>query len=453
MSMSSLHKCLKRSLLFLLTWSCFASASCSLLAPPYQEAPHEISLADGSVHIDGQLADIQDAATQDEPQKESLPEQKVERFTSDCDCVKTIYTFDQTSGYRDGNAEQARFGSTSSVALDPDNKVLYIADNKNKRVRRLDLKTGVVSTLAGSGEQAPEKGNKYKDGPGHQATFFQLWSIAFDTKRKRLYVAEGYSCRVRAIDLQGVVSTILPSCGEKGDFEDPYDQTIPDYGNISMGYDGHLYQLGIRNALRRINFEIKRVEYITRRGSGSGGDVTDGPIEKASFPYAKYFTMTPDGSAWLAPGGNATTIAAKSGGYRIRKIDIPHNMVSTVAGNGEPDQVDGPKEKSRTFMVYGLAYSGSYIYFFDNYRMGGLGEKPKPHYGYYLRRLDVSTNEVVTLGGASVASGIKRGEIRDGSIKEATYPYSSNIVADNDGNLYFLERRSIRRIKTNCQCK
>ncbi len=451
MSMSSLHKCLKRSLLFLLTWSCFASASCSLLAPPYQEAPHEISLADGSVHIDGQLADIQDAATQDEPQKESLPEQKVERFTSDCDCVKTIYTFDQTSGYRDGNAEQARFGSTSSVALDPDNKVLYIADNKNKRVRRLDLKTGVVSTLAGSGEQAPEKGNKYKDGPGHQATFFQLWSIAFDTKRKRLYVAEGYSCRVRAIDLQGVVSTILPSCGEKGDFEDPHYQFHED-GEIAMGYDGHLYMFGHAHGLRRINFETKKVEYVIGFENYSRRyPLVDGPFEKATYPYARYFTMTPDGSAWLASGESSLILDGK--GYRIRKIDIAHRMVSTVAGNGEPDQTDGPKAKSRIFMVYGLAYSGSYIYFFDKYRIGGLGEKPKPHYGYYLRRLDVSTNEVVTLGGASVASGIKRGEIRDGSIKEATYPYSSNIVADNDGNLYFLERRSIRRIKTNCQCK
>ena len=55
-------------------------------------------------------------------------------------------------GFRDGAADEAKFNQPQGMAFDGD--ALYVADNENHAVRRIDLRDGSVTTIAGTGEQA-----------------------------------------------------------------------------------------------------------------------------------------------------------------------------------------------------------------------------------------------------------------------------------------------------------
>ncbi|MEM7080737.1 MAG: hypothetical protein AAF513_19120 [Pseudomonadota bacterium] len=54
-----------------------------------------------------------------------------------------------------GPAAQASFDAPHAIELSPDDKTLYVADIGNHRLRGIELSTGTINTLAGTGEQAP----------------------------------------------------------------------------------------------------------------------------------------------------------------------------------------------------------------------------------------------------------------------------------------------------------
>ena len=60
--------------------------------------------------------------------------------------------FGSTAGFRDGSAAEAQFNQPQGVAVDGDH--IYVADNENHAIRRLNLVDGTVTTIAGTGEQA-----------------------------------------------------------------------------------------------------------------------------------------------------------------------------------------------------------------------------------------------------------------------------------------------------------
>lgn len=62
------------------------------------------------------------------------------------------------AGYTDGVGTAAAFNQPTGLALSADNSILYIADLANHRVRKLELTTGRVSTLAGSGGPLTDTG-------------------------------------------------------------------------------------------------------------------------------------------------------------------------------------------------------------------------------------------------------------------------------------------------------
>jgi sugar lactone lactonase YvrE len=83
-------------------------------------------------------------------------------------------------GYADGDASKARFNVPTGLALSPDGKSLFVADTNNHRIRRIDILTLRVETLAGSGEQGDD------DGPSFVADFKQPTGLAMERGRNAL---------------------------------------------------------------------------------------------------------------------------------------------------------------------------------------------------------------------------------------------------------------------------
>lgn len=112
-------------------------------------------------------------------------------------------------GYGDGAPSQARFAEPSSVAIDPDGK-LVIADTGNSMVRLIDpdlaLSGGqsAITTLAGTGERG------FADGTGNLARFSSPKAVVV-VSSGAIIVADSGNNVLRRITIPPVITSITPS--------------------------------------------------------------------------------------------------------------------------------------------------------------------------------------------------------------------------------------------------
>jgi hypothetical protein len=106
-----------------------------------------------------------------------------------------------------GPATAARLSSPTSVILDTLGN-LYIADLNNMKVRKVNITTGIITTIAGNGTGA-------FSGDGGAATAASLWGpqdICLD-KYGNLYIADQVNIRVRKVSTAGIISTFAGNGG------------------------------------------------------------------------------------------------------------------------------------------------------------------------------------------------------------------------------------------------
>ena len=189
---------------------------------------------------------------------------------------------------------------------------LFVVDMPNHAIRRVDGKSGVISTVAGTGVA----GFAGDGGPAVKAQFKQPHSIAFD-REGRLLVCDIGNNRVRRIDLKsGLIETYLG----------------PLKGPRALAFDakGDLY-LVLREGNSVLKVDSKSGAMTTVAGTGAKGLTGDGgPATAATFNGPKGISFGPDGSYYLADTEN----------HVIRRVDGKTGVVTTVAGSGK--RGDGP---------------------------------------------------------------------------------------------------------------
>ncbi|MFF7092105.1 serine/threonine protein kinase [Streptomyces rubradiris] len=111
------------------------------------------------------------------------------------------------------DAVRARLGFPSALAVAPDGSV-FVADEMNHRIRRIDP-SGVIRTVVGDGSrgQGEDDGD---GGPADRARLDSPCAVAVDAAG-RLYVGEAGTPRVRRIDRDGVISTVVEASGAAGE--------------------------------------------------------------------------------------------------------------------------------------------------------------------------------------------------------------------------------------------
>ena len=113
-----------------------------------------------------------------------------------------------TAGHANGTGAAARFNSPGGLAISGD--TLYVADINNQRIRAVDIPSGVVSDVAGSGTAG------YADGAGADARFSSPTGIAVNETGTTLYVADRGNHRIRAIDIATKTVRTIAGDGTSG---------------------------------------------------------------------------------------------------------------------------------------------------------------------------------------------------------------------------------------------
>jgi hypothetical protein len=235
-----------------------------------------------------------------------------------------------------GPATAATFNEPYAVVVS-DAQDLYIADRLNAVVRKVDGKTGIVTTVAGTGK----KGYAGDGGPGTSAQLVEPNDVFLDGK-DGLLIADVGDWRVRRLDLKtGVITTFAgigrPAKAGKGMPRDQVGDGGPASKAVIVGaravcVDGQ----GNTFICEREGSTIRKVDkagvITTIAGTGAWGVGGDGgPALKAVFKGPKGIRTDAAGNLYIVDTEN----------HAIRKIDAKTGTVTTVAGGRKGNGGDG----------------------------------------------------------------------------------------------------------------
>lgn len=184
-------------------------------------------------------------------------------------------TIEQDSG-DGGPARRARLNFPSAVAVDRLGNV-YIADTMNHRVRKVDAKTGIITHVAGTG-QARYSGD---GGPAVQAAINEPTGLAVTDEA--LYVADQSNNRVRRVDLvTGIITTAAGDgwAAYSGDQVPAVQASLAGPSGVAVGGDGLLYVADTFNSrIRSVDPATGEIATV----AGDGGTYRyQGPEESSS---------------------------------------------------------------------------------------------------------------------------------------------------------------------------
>ncbi|MEM8669968.1 MAG: hypothetical protein AAGG48_20745 [Planctomycetota bacterium] len=170
-------------------------------------------------------------------------------------------------------ADQATFNWPHEVRVDATGN-LFVADTRNHVIRQIEGETNVVTTVAGNGT-AGFAGDGQR---GKQVQFRQPHSVVLDG-RGGLLVADTGNHRIRRIELETGIVTTISGTGQKKLPKDRTDAAeAPLFGPRSLAVDNESIWIALRegNSIWRIDRETNLLHHVAGTGekgySGDGGD-------------------------------------------------------------------------------------------------------------------------------------------------------------------------------------
>jgi DNA-binding beta-propeller fold protein YncE len=232
-----------------------------------------------------------------------------------------------------GPATGAALNEPYGVVVDG-NGNLYVADRLNRRIRRIDAASGVITTVAGNGEA------KYSGdgGPAARAGLAEPNGLAFGPGEKLLYITDVADNRVRVVNLAAATIATFAGTGaaeHSGDGGKAAEAGAFGARAVKVAADGTVYILERQgSSLRAVDPRtgiITTIAGTTARGYAGDG----GPAMAAVFDAPKEMAIDRDGSLLIVDTEN----------HAIRRIDHRSGIVTNFAGGRQgPGGDGGPAE-------------------------------------------------------------------------------------------------------------
>lgn len=282
-----------------------------------------------------------------------------------------------SQGFLDGTTTSSRFNAPTDVCVSPDGLSIYVADYSGNRIRKINRSTNQVSTIAGNGTM----GNN--DGVGTNAKFSYPTGLAISSTGQFLYVADNGNSLIRKIDLSNNnVSTIAGDGNfSHQDHVNALQASFNQPTDLALRGDTVLFISDTENHVIR-KFSLTTDAVTTVVGYVGIGGFLDGIGTGAAVKNPAGLTISQDGATlYLADNGNNmirkieisnynTMVIAGNGtpafsdnsnglqasfyapqgvaidplsdvlyvtdtyNHRIRKIDLTTSQVTSIAGDG-----------------------------------------------------------------------------------------------------------------------
>jgi hypothetical protein len=197
-----------------------------------------------------------------------------------------------------GPATSAELAYPYGVAVDGSGN-LYIADNGNQRVRKVNS-SGMITTVAGTGTG----GFSGDGGPATSAMLNGADDVAVDDS-SNLYIVDNGNQRVRKVDGSGTITTVAGtgSSGFSGDGGPATSAELANPGNVAVDGSGNLYIGDTSNhRVRKVN---SSGTITTVAGTGTAGFSGDGgPATSAQLAYPQEMAVDGSGNLYIADREN-----------------------------------------------------------------------------------------------------------------------------------------------------
>ena len=223
-----------------------------------------------------------------------------------------------------GPATEAELNEPYEVRFDSRGNPHFV-EMRNHLVRRIDAKTGRISTVAGTGRA----GDGGDGGPAIAAELRDPHSIAFD-RDDRLYIADIGNHRIRRLDPKtGIIETIAGNGQKRLPHDGEAARDKPIFGPRALYIVGDDLWIALRegNSIWRLDLHDGTIHHVAGTGQrGFSGD--GGPALQATF----------NGPKGIAVDRFGRIVVADTENQAIREIDFRSGLIRTVDGAGpNPD--------------------------------------------------------------------------------------------------------------------
>ena len=220
-----------------------------------------------------------------------------------------------------GPAAEARLSEPFMCAFDRQGN-LYVAESDNHCVRRIDGRSGIITTVAGT----TESGYGGDGGPATGATFNQPYALDVDANGD-LYIVDRLNAVVRKVDAaSGIISTVAGTGapGSGGDGGPAREAALREPNDCFLDGRGGLLIADVQDQrIRRLDLATGIIATFAGNGdkarTGDGLAATDASIL---------------GARAVCGDGRGNTYICEREGNGVRRVDTK-GIMSTFAGTGE----------------------------------------------------------------------------------------------------------------------
>ena len=213
-----------------------------------------------------------------------------------------------------GSASRAALHFPADVRIDDEGNI-YIADVYNHVVRWVNP-AGIIETVAGTGNL----GYSGDGGPALEADLNEPWGIFIHPATERLLIADGANNRVREVDEDGIIRTVVGSgeVGYSGDGGPALEARLDSPQSLGFDCTGRMYIGDEHNHVIRVVEPDGTIRTLV--GTGTPGRAPDGAVgQEAPLNDPENMHVTCDGTVYVTDGDNARVIEVQPDGT-VRRI-------------------------------------------------------------------------------------------------------------------------------------